>query len=337
MIRQKARDTTRELGIGDDRFKASSGWIENFKQRHGIRKGIWLGVGGRRTSMALRSSMRPPSTTPDQDKLTMTFQIVQEETNVVQPPLSPEVVQPSPTIESTPAGQESPPAANMDAPPAQDMLWQQDHQGLPSELYDDNTPVATEPHSGFSAPYNNISTQGAPMDHVEGVIKQQQQHLNHDLLTSPHDMGISQHDMGTSQHDMAPPQHDIAPSQHEMMGQQAMGHDEMSMDYLQYREVCAPANTIDQCQPSYLEAPDELPVPLVSVAEANYAVDKILTFLRTQGEGLATDDQANALYNLQRTLWLTEHQVTTSSVLHHHDAMSMHPQEAATSSGTWGM
>lgn len=31
------------MGIGDDKFKASSGWVENYKHRHGIRKGIWEG------------------------------------------------------------------------------------------------------------------------------------------------------------------------------------------------------------------------------------------------------------------------------------------------------
>lgn len=35
------------LHITDEKFKASSGWIENFKSRHGIRSGVWSGNGPR--------------------------------------------------------------------------------------------------------------------------------------------------------------------------------------------------------------------------------------------------------------------------------------------------
>jgi hypothetical protein len=41
MIRDRAKDVAKALRIPDDKFKASAGWIENFKNRHGIRKGIW--------------------------------------------------------------------------------------------------------------------------------------------------------------------------------------------------------------------------------------------------------------------------------------------------------
>ena len=39
------------LFITEDKFKASSGWVENFKHRHGIRGGVWHGE-GRNTRMA---------------------------------------------------------------------------------------------------------------------------------------------------------------------------------------------------------------------------------------------------------------------------------------------
>jgi Tc5 transposase DNA-binding domain len=41
-IRQRARGIARLRNIPEDKFKASSGWIENFKSRHNIRRGIWL-------------------------------------------------------------------------------------------------------------------------------------------------------------------------------------------------------------------------------------------------------------------------------------------------------
>ncbi|KIK24504.1 hypothetical protein PISMIDRAFT_98394 [Pisolithus microcarpus 441] len=43
LIRSKAKETARNLQIPEERFKASSGWVENFKHRHNIRKGVWLG------------------------------------------------------------------------------------------------------------------------------------------------------------------------------------------------------------------------------------------------------------------------------------------------------
>lgn len=45
MIRNKAKEIAQELGIPEERFKASSGWIENFKHRQGVRSGVWTGEG----------------------------------------------------------------------------------------------------------------------------------------------------------------------------------------------------------------------------------------------------------------------------------------------------
>ena len=44
-IREIAKRFAAMQHLGEDRFKASSGWIENFKQRHGIKRGIWHGEG----------------------------------------------------------------------------------------------------------------------------------------------------------------------------------------------------------------------------------------------------------------------------------------------------
>ncbi|KAA1469746.1 hypothetical protein DENSPDRAFT_641230 [Dentipellis sp. KUC8613] len=44
-IRTKAKLVSKALQIPDDKFKASSGWVENFKHRHGIKRGVWHGYG----------------------------------------------------------------------------------------------------------------------------------------------------------------------------------------------------------------------------------------------------------------------------------------------------
>lgn len=45
LIRNKAREIGLNLGFDEKRFKASSGWVENFKHRVGIRRGVWHGDG----------------------------------------------------------------------------------------------------------------------------------------------------------------------------------------------------------------------------------------------------------------------------------------------------
>src|ERR1700761_4799169 len=43
-IRMKAREIADDLKIDPRQFKASSGWIDNFKRRHNIRKGVYHGI-----------------------------------------------------------------------------------------------------------------------------------------------------------------------------------------------------------------------------------------------------------------------------------------------------
>lgn len=62
-IRQRAREIADANGIDNERFKASSGWVENFKSRHGVRGGIWHGNGmNTRTARALGLGYRRNAT-----------------------------------------------------------------------------------------------------------------------------------------------------------------------------------------------------------------------------------------------------------------------------------
>ena len=42
LIRNRALEIAKSFGISPDRFKGSSGWVENFKHRHDIKRGEWL-------------------------------------------------------------------------------------------------------------------------------------------------------------------------------------------------------------------------------------------------------------------------------------------------------
>lgn len=61
-IREKAKTVARSLGYPEEKFKASSGWVEKFKERNNIKKGMIGGtIGGRPSSAA--SAIRSISTT----------------------------------------------------------------------------------------------------------------------------------------------------------------------------------------------------------------------------------------------------------------------------------
>ncbi|TFK83542.1 CenpB-DNA-bind-domain-containing protein [Polyporus arcularius HHB13444] len=65
-LRNKARAFADEMGITADKFKASSGWLENFKHRAGIRRGKYVGNGTAEaavayvTAPALAATFAPP-------------------------------------------------------------------------------------------------------------------------------------------------------------------------------------------------------------------------------------------------------------------------------------
>ncbi|RPD62691.1 CenpB-DNA-bind-domain-containing protein [Lentinus tigrinus ALCF2SS1-7] len=60
-LRKKARAFADEMGITADKFKASSGWVENFKHRVGIRRGFYVGNG---TAEAAVAAVTAPGLAP---------------------------------------------------------------------------------------------------------------------------------------------------------------------------------------------------------------------------------------------------------------------------------
>lgn len=64
LIRNKARDIAKSLEWPEEKFKASSGWVENFKHRHGIRKGLW-NQEGKNSSSSRANGCGAPNPSPD--------------------------------------------------------------------------------------------------------------------------------------------------------------------------------------------------------------------------------------------------------------------------------
>ncbi|KAI0357418.1 CenpB-DNA-bind-domain-containing protein [Trametes cingulata] len=66
LLRQRAREIGDSQGYTPDKFKASSGWLENFKHRHGIRRGMWTGTGTNDIkARAYAEDFKPPE--PEED------------------------------------------------------------------------------------------------------------------------------------------------------------------------------------------------------------------------------------------------------------------------------
>lgn len=63
LIRTTALSIAKELGHSPDEFKASSGWLENFKHRYKIRRGEWLN-GQHYNKLRYRSEVAPQSSYP---------------------------------------------------------------------------------------------------------------------------------------------------------------------------------------------------------------------------------------------------------------------------------
>lgn len=299
MIRQKAKDTARELGIGDDKFKASSGWIENFKHRHGIRKGVWIGDGKlRRTSMALRSSMRPPSVQPEDGGVPVPApsQMTSGAVSSQQP--QPEAVSPdfdgSMTMRTTPVGYDLPQGTALEPSTVGNLQWQDQHDMMMTASYDETTPVATESQTGMYEALNRSHEDF--MDANQNVLEQTDR--------------VSQ--------------------------QEFSQHQEISSNFSQYPEEFVRDHANDhQLQSMPAPAPPAADSNVVSVAEANDAVDKILTFVRTQRDGFLTDNQADVLYGLRRALWLSEHHQGAALSPSDMNSMTVRGQDGQNSGGSW--
>ncbi|TDL23134.1 hypothetical protein BD410DRAFT_169686 [Rickenella mellea] len=67
MIKAKSKEIGKDIGIGPNQFKGSSGWIENFKHRHGIRKGVWTGVGRNGESMLPPDELSDDQLSPEDE------------------------------------------------------------------------------------------------------------------------------------------------------------------------------------------------------------------------------------------------------------------------------
>lgn len=121
------------MGITANQFKASAGWVENFKHRVGIRRGFYVGNGTAATAMA--SAMAPGSASSSVHPYMTTAQPLPDQTASPRPPVS--IPPPVPVPPSVPITHSIPARSPSSLP-----SW---HQAREQSLSTDES--STSPHS----------------------------------------------------------------------------------------------------------------------------------------------------------------------------------------------
>lgn len=158
-IRTKAKEVARILQIPEDKFKASSGWIENFKHRHGIRRGIWYGDGkNTRVARAVGAGALPEDDESDDEHPRKIMPSVAMTNNMGMFRI--------PQTESERAGSVAPSTYSGDM----DMSGEQQPEGEPVELqpaWQHATPSESPPSATWqSQPPADASSSGNPLDSI---------------------------------------------------------------------------------------------------------------------------------------------------------------------------
>jgi hypothetical protein len=250
LIRSKAKETARNMHIPDDKFKASSGWVENFKHRQGIRGGVWHGDGkNTKTARALGAG-----TFDDGGPSMVLF------------PLNPAfdtdcIVEPQSGFGMKPEGSST----------------SEMGRSRTNELAHNS--VHLQP-STWQIPPDTSNTGDISMSSVRSL---DQPHLS-SMHKPMSQQRLVQNNDGSTMHlehvSISPPQHHVHEGDHSVMHHDS--HHDASATY-------------DESVGLYQ------PVP--SLAEAEDAINIVITFIDTDGCGLLTDEERRNLDQIKRILF----------------------------------
>ncbi|KZT27412.1 hypothetical protein NEOLEDRAFT_1130970 [Neolentinus lepideus HHB14362 ss-1] len=306
LIRNKAKEIARGMRISDDKFKASSGWVENFKHRHGIRKGIWHGdgrdwalaraLGERGDDPHVEMDHRPPvdvsadeellRRAAENDRQTAAVSTTAEdygpesedEESADRSSRHMDVQPPSQRQSPIPIQQSSPPVIqHQSTPTVQQSPSTVQHQ--PSSTIQHQSPTTMQPvWQPAPQPYPS-----PPAPSMTGPSMQAPMHLEHpQVATQPPAHYSAASAMPPPHH--APPNHHGVP---EPSAQQAMIPHESTVSYAQ----------------PYQNAVQSLPQSTaVDSVDAHTAMTTVLRWVESQGANLVTHDQRQTLMFVMRTL-----------------------------------
>lgn len=277
LIRNKAKETARNLQIPDERFKASSGWVENFKHRHNIRKGVWLGhgkalrptrgIGGTHLRKGSNESVLSPLN-PAFDRSAEAL-AERDSTN---------------TAEDGEEDMESEDDQDLDPPhDSQPIAGPSHSQTEPSASHHPLPPIWTMHHEPLSA--NNTPISSHPSASQQNVIPQP--FTPHE--DSTHEVAVTNVHQNTLP--LPPQQHHIPVSQPQQREVALSSHEDTSNSYSD------PVVVYQSAPP--ITAGNTIP----DIAEAEDAINKVILFVDSQAGAILTPEERHALTQIKYALF----------------------------------
>ena len=257
LIRERALSIAKSFHITSDKFKGSSGWVENFKHRHDIRRGEWLQA----------NKMLPPD-----------YTIHQSHSNTVPPtPVLMEYDQRVHTHGSDSQTSNKPSGSHED----------QDQQRVHVRLL--ATPAHWPEAMCNDVPHSPLTSSST----VDPVLQAQGSSLASDPL-SGHSLQDIQHSPEIQDHQPQSLHHHNqhhSPQKHHNHQQHHHHHHNQQ----QHQAVVYSAYGQTLCGPGVSAPP--------TIAEAEQAINLLITFIDTDGRGIIKEDERQKLADIKSALF----------------------------------
>lgn len=250
LIRERALSIAKSFHITSDKFKGSSGWVENFKHRHDIRRGEWLRA----------NKMLPPD-----------YTIHQSHSSTVPP--TPVLMEYDQRVHSQ--GSESQSSNSLLKPSGSHEDQDQDQQHVHGHLLATHWPEAMRNDVPHSPHLTSSSTMVDPVLQAQGSPLESDHPISHSLQDIQHSPEIQHHQPQTLRH-----QNHQHPHHHNQQQRQAVVYNAYG------QTLCGPG----------VSAPP-------TIAEAEEAINLLITFLDTDGRGIIKEDERQKLADIKCALF----------------------------------
>ncbi|KII87006.1 hypothetical protein PLICRDRAFT_62770, partial [Plicaturopsis crispa FD-325 SS-3] len=265
VIRQKGKDIAKNIGLETDKFKASSGWVENFKTRQGIKRGVWHG-GGKTLRMARAMGVGALPREENRDPA------------AVLSPLNPAFE--SSRTDGASTSMPPPPLDALDA-----------DEGLESE--DDDTPDTDMSHQDDTAPDHRPPPSSSLSRHTDWHARSVDTPDAMNVSSSASTDNAAMHDSQTP-YDSQPHHHDASNMHLESMTMPA--HHQTDLAAQQAVSYTAPLEI-------YALAPPITSSGVPDMPEVEDSINKVIAFVDSQPEGFLTWEERELLASVKNAIF----------------------------------
>lgn len=265
LIRERALSIAKSFHIPSDKFKGSSGWVENFKNRHDIRRGEWLQA----------NKMLPPD-----------YAIHQSHTSTGTVPPTPVLMEYDQRVHAHESESQS---SNKPSGSHED----QDHQHVHGRL------LATTTHwpetMRNDVPHSPLTSSSTIVD---PILRAQGSSLESDHPLSGHSLQDIQHSPEIQHHQPQPlyhhNQHHIHQKHHNHQQHHHHHHSQQQHQAVVYNAYGL-GHTPALCGPGVSAPP--------TIAEAEQAINLLITFIDNDDRGIIKEDERQKLDDIKSALF----------------------------------